>query len=249
MPFATHHGSYGPSGKTSLPDPKISTLPHGRVASVTPSHLRTFTPSHLNPILSARELLERPIENARDAWGLDAVAGRFVEIFGGPASGALTICAGLIAEAQQRCTAAAWINGESPGFFPPDFAASGIDLAALPVINAGDKAKACHVADTLVRSGAFAAVLLNLGAKALLPFAVQTRLVGLAKKHHTAILLLTRATRRNETRSSLVSLRAETEKRRTGHDCFLCEVHVSKDKHRVPGWNHAEMCRGTLGLC
>jgi recombination protein RecA len=199
--------------------------------------------------LSARELLGRPVDIVRDAWGLDTVAGRFVEISGGAATGALTICAGLIAEAQQRCAVAAWINGHSPGFFPPDFAASGIDLAALPVINAGDKTKACHVADTLVRSGAFAVVALNLGAKALLPFAVQTRLVGLAKKHHTAIILLTRADRRERNGGSLVSLRAETEKRRTGHDCFLCEVRVNKDKQRGPGWNHAEMCRGTLGLC
>jgi len=205
--------------------------------------------AHAHRILSARELLGRPVDIVRDAWDLDVVAGRLVEISGGAATGALTICAGLIAEAQQRCTVAAWINGHSPGFFPPDFAASGIDLAALPVINAGDKIKACHVADTLVRSGAFSVVALNLGVKALLPFAVQMRLVGLAKKHHTAILLLTRANRREGNGGSLVSLRAETEKRRAGHDCFLCEVRVSKDKQRGPGWNHAEMCRGTLGLC
>lgn len=221
--------------------------------SSLPSHLRAFAPAHLDTsshsILSARELLERPEDIARDAWGLDTVAGRFVEISGGAATGALTICAGVIAEAQLRGAAAAWINGEVPCFFPPDFAASGIDLAALPVINAGDKTKACHVADTLVRSGAFAVVVMNLGAKALLPFAVQMRLVGLAKKHHTAILLITRAIRRDGPRGSLVSLRAETEKQRAGHDCFLCEVRVSKDKQRVPGWEHAEMCRGTPGLC
>ncbi|MCC6794145.1 MAG: recombinase A [Candidatus Hydrogenedentes bacterium] len=200
-------------------------------------------------MLSGRDLLERPLPFTRDMWGLETVAGRFVEISGGPATGAFTTCAGLIAEVQQRGMAAAWINGENPGFFPPDLAASGVDLAALPVIKAGEKIKACHVADTLVRTSAFSLVLLNLGVKAQLPFAVQTRLVGLAKKHHTAILLLTRTNRYYEQRGSLVSLRAETEKRRTAHDCFLCEVHVSKDKQRVPGWNHAEMCRGTLGLC
>ena len=205
--------------------------------------------SHAHSILSARELLNRPVDIAGEGWGLETVAGRFVEVSGGAATAGMTVCAGLIAEAQQRSEVAAWINGGSPGFFPPDLAASGIDLAALPVINAGDKTKACHVADTLVRSGAFALLVLNLGAKALLPFAVQTRLVGLAKKHRTAILLLTRSNHREGNRGSLVSLRAETEKRRTGHDYFLCEVRVSKDKQRVPGWEHAEMCRGTLGLC
>lgn len=205
--------------------------------------------SNAQPILSGRDLLECPLPFARDTWGLDTVAGRFVEISGGAATGALTTCAGLIAEVQQRGMAAAWINGESPGFFPPDFAAFGVDLAALPIIKAGEKVKVCHVADTLVRTGAFSLVVLNLGTKAMLSFAVQTRLVGLAKKHHTAILLLTRTNRYYEQRGSLVSLRAETEKRRTAHDCFLCEVRVSKDKQRVPGWNHAEMCRGTLGLC
>ena len=82
-----------------------------------------------------------------------------------------------------------------------------------------------------------------------LPFAVQTRLTGLTQRHHNTLVLLNRPNPRASLQGSLVSLRAETTKRRVGHDCFVCDVHVVKDKRRAPGWVHEEYCRGTDGLC
>ncbi|MBI5092102.1 MAG: recombinase A [Candidatus Hydrogenedentes bacterium] len=200
-------------------------------------------------VAPASSLLNAPQDILHRDWSVDALAGRFVEVSGDAAGAALTVSAALIHEVQQRGELAAWIGATGSTFYPPDFAASGVDLDALPVVRVADMAKASRVADTLIRSGGFALVVLDIGRKLDLPFAMQTRLVGLAKQHHTALLALTRRTVRDAPASSLVSLRVETERKRIGHDCFLCELRVVKDKRRIPGWNHTEICHGPDGLC
>ncbi|MDZ4860705.1 MAG: recombinase A [Candidatus Hydrogenedentes bacterium] len=200
-----------------------------------------------NTMQTARELSQLPLR--AKAWGLDTVLGRFVELGGASKSSAVTVCAGLVVEAQERGGLATWIGGPGFGFFPPDFDASGIDLSALPVVRVTDESKGWHVADTLLRSGAFALVVLDVGNRMKLPLGIQTRLVGLAKKHQTALVMITRRERRDTAGGSLVSLRGETDRRRMGHDCFTCTVQIVKDKRRTPGWNHGEMYRGPDGLC
>ena len=97
-----------------------------------------------------------------------------------------------------------------------------------------------------------------------IPPALQTRLLGLAQKHKTAILCLTRKPEHAPSLSSLVSLRAQTLRaaqpphaqaqlaqtvRARDRDLwFLCTAHVHKDKRRAPGWCHREVCRGPAGL-
>lgn len=203
-------------------------------------------------VVTARELKGSAQDAASGGgWGLDALAGRFVEIADTPAGAALTATAGLIAETQRRGEFAAWIGGLRSIFFPPDFAASGVDLGALPVVCAADATTASQAADILLRSGSFALLVLDLKSTAELPLASQTRLVGLAQKHRTALLCLTRADRRAAValRGSFVSLRMETDKKRAGHDCFAYALRAVKDKCRTPGWTHREVCRGTDGLC
>lgn len=199
-------------------------------------------------VASARTLLDPP-DLLHDAWDLNILAGRFVEISGAAETAALTICTDLIYETQARGGLAVWIGGAGSTFYPPDLADSGIDLAALPVVRVPDAITAARAADTLIRSGGFAVVALDIRRMADLSIGVQTRLVGLAKKHHTALIALTHRNARETAGGSLVSLRAETEKRRIGHDCFRCDVQVVKDKRRVPGWRHTEMCHGADGLC
>lgn len=200
-------------------------------------------------ILAARELAGAWVTPPDAAWSLEAMAGRFVELSGTAATAALTLCAGFLHQAQQRGGLVAWIAGEDSTFYPPDLAASGIDLAALPVIRVADMPGAAWVADALIRSSAFALVVVDVRRKKDLSFAIQTRLVGLAQKHHTVLLAITHRARGEAERGSLVSLRGETGKKRAGHDCFLCEVRAVKDKRRAPGWTHAEVCRGPDGLC
>jgi len=186
---------------------------------------------------------------APSSWSLKTLAGRFVEIGGGPSTAGLTLCARLMVEAQQLGGLAVWVGGEKTVFFPPDLADAGVDLAALPVIRVADGRKLWRACDTLLRSGGFSLVVVDVEGDLNLPFGAQTRLSGLAQHHHAVLVALTHGVQRRGVRGSLVSLRAETEKRRVGHDCFICAAHVVKDKRRSPGWTHEELCHGTDGLC
>ena len=200
-------------------------------------------------VMVARRLEEKSLEFSRDAWNLDALAGRFVELSGSAATAALTVSAGLILEAQRQGEAAAWITERGSTFFPPDFAASGIDLEALPVVRVPDAAKGARAADALLRSGGFALVVLDLAAAQRVPQATQSRLAALAKKHHTALVCITRKESRAPSLGPLVSIRGHTHMRRKGFDCFIGEVCIGKDRRRGAGWEHSEVFCGPEGLC
>jgi len=197
----------------------------------------------------AARLLDEQRSSHDGAWSLDVIAGRFVEVTGSAQTTALTAAAGLVLETQRRGEWAAWITGPQSTFFPPDFAASGIDLEALPVIRIQDAKQAWRAADTLLRCGGFALVVLDTGGRSTLPLSIQTRLAGLAKKHHAALLRITRGDQADSARGSLVSLRGETGKERTPDDTFHCTLHAVKDKQGKPGWVHTEVRRGPDGLC
>ena len=99
-----------------------------------------------------------------------------------------------------------------------------------------------------MRSGAFGLLVLDLGAGASLPLPAQTRLVGLAKQHDTALICITEKEGDRPSLGSLVSLRAHTARTRHERDRFRCEARVLKDKRRGPGWKHTEVCHGPDGL-
>ncbi len=181
-------------------------------------------------------------------WSLDAVRGRFVELTGGPQTAALTMATGLTAEAQQRGLLVAWIVGQRSCVYPPDWDASGIDLRALPVVRTRDVYAAARAADRLMRSRAFALVVIDVGTLARVSFSMQTRLGGLAKSTRTGLLCIT-SHAQQRVGESLVSIRGETAKRRMGDDCFSCGITSLKDKRVPSGWTHEEVCSGTDGLC
>ena len=205
--------------------------------------------SNLKHVAVATLFRERSAKASHNGWCLDTLAGRFVEVSGSAATAALTATATLILQAQRRGEPVAWIAGRRSIFFPPDFAASGIDLDALPVVHVTDARQASRVADALLRSGGFAIVVLDLGCGTDFSIAVQTRLAGLAKKHHTALLCITRKSERAVPLGSLVSIRGEIERKRANFDRFSFKLRVVKDKRRGPGWSHVEVCRGPDGLC
>ncbi len=209
-----------------------------------------LSPPSVTHTLTARNLFERRASPVPVApWTLAGLAGHFIALDPCAESGtaALSLLAGLIREAQAAEGYAAWIAGPGRIFFPPDFAAAGVDLAALPIVRVPDATKAARAADTLLRSGSFALIVLDGDGQAL-PLALQTRLAGLAHQHHTALVCL-RAPGEVAARGSLVSLRCTTQKRRTGHDCFSCELRAVKDKRQTPGWTHQELRHGPDGLC
>jgi recombination protein RecA len=188
------------------------------------------------------------------SWSPGALTGRLVEMSG---RARLTMALGLVLAAQQKREPTAWITNAASSFFPPDAAANGIDLSAMPCVRVDSAMAAARAADLLLRSGAFGLVLLDLGGaeKQELPMPLQSRLVMLAQKHDAAIVCLTEKGEETASLSSLVSLRAEAwrEPARETHDPdrrqFACGVRILKDKQRGPGWGHAEILRGPPGLC
>jgi len=181
-------------------------------------------------------------------WQLAAFAGRFGEVSGYSAGAGLTLVFRLVLEAQREGEPVAWIGRRETSFFPPDAADSGVDLSALPVVWVPDPLGAARAADLLVRSSGFGLVVMDIGARARLPLHAQSRLVGLAKQHGTALICITEKEDHRSSLGSLVSLRAHTARARLQEDRYRCEARILKDKRRGPGWKHEEVCRGPDGL-
>ena len=202
----------------------------------------------LQGVVAAERVGQRAVEPSGRPWGLEQIAGRLVEISGVGATAALTAAFGLVLEAQRRGEPVAWIALEERGFYPPDAAEGGVDLGALVVVRVVNAKAVGRAADQLVRSGAFGLIVLDLGAGADVPTPLQTRLVGLAQKHQTALLCLTEKGGELPSLGSLVSLRVQAQRERVCDDRFSCGLAVLKDKRRGPTWTHAEIYRGPAGL-
>ena len=181
-------------------------------------------------------------------WTLETLAGRMVELSSNAASATLTAATSLVLQCQRRGEPAAWILGGASSFYPPDVAASGVDLAALVVVRAGSTIRAARAADHLLRSGGFALVILDIVEDPALRMNVQSRLAGLAHAHRSAVVCLTRKKTDAPSIGSLVSLRGDTTVTRTGFDEFTWDIEIVKDKRRGPGWSHSGLCRGPEGL-
>ncbi len=181
-------------------------------------------------------------------WSFEQLAGRLAEISSWGSSAPLTLAFTMVHEAQLRGEPAAWISRRDSSFFPPDAAASGIDLDALPVVRVPDAATGARAADKLLRSGAFALIVLDIGNDDRIPTPLQSRLLGLAGKHDAAVLFLTEKQADKPSVGSLVSLRAQASRRQTSEGRFVCDLQVVKDKRRGPGWSHSEILHAPAGL-
>jgi len=193
---------------------------------------------------------------------LDQLAGRLVEFSAVGASATVTAAVGLVLEAQELGDPVAWITRHAFAFYPPDLADSGVDLDALVVVripqmksstNCGSRAGDPEViagigaVERLLRSGAFALVVFDVGSDAEVPVSALGRLVKLAQRHDTAVVLLTEKPERNASMGSLVSLRAEA-LRKYKNGVYELEIRALKDKRRGPGWLHRERVKPPAGL-
>jgi recombination protein RecA len=196
-----------------------------------------------------------PSSTVAPCWSRAELAGRLVEISGTGAAAALTCAVGLVLEAQREDEPAVWVTLAQSGFYPPDLADSGVDLAALVVVRVTNGratgATAARAADRLARSGAFGLIvidLIELERVAHIPTPLLGRLVGLAQRHDTAIVCLTDKSAEAPSLGSIVSLRAEALRVTAGPARFRCKLCVLKDKRRGPRWSHDEVVRGPDGL-
>lgn len=132
-----------------------------------------------------------------------------MEVCGGRASAALSLAFRLVHDAQTRGENAAWISLRASSFFPPDAEACGIDLESFAVVRVLAAKEATFAADLLARSGAFGLIVLDLDRRSSVSMAVLSRLLGLARKHETAIVFLTEKPAEHASLGSLVAVRAD----------------------------------------
>jgi recombination protein RecA len=182
-------------------------------------------------------------------WGIEALAGRLSELSGLGPTARLSMAVSLACEAQRAGETVAWVTNRRSTFFPPDAAASGIDLARLPVVFTPDAPAAARAAWRLIQSGGFGLVVLDLvGSNAEVPIPLQSRLTSAAQGHGAAVVFVTEKTADRASLGSLVSLRCEVDRREVGAGRFLCIARALKDKRRGPGWTYTEVHRGPAGL-
>lgn len=180
-------------------------------------------------------------------WELEDVAGRLVEISSSTAAAGLTLTFSLVRATQQRGELVGWVTWTENFFYPPDAARCGIDLNALVVVRVAERQTIARAGEKLLRSGGFGLVVLDLGEADIL-IALQSRLTGLAQRHHTALVCLTEKASAAFSLGSLVSLRVHAVKKRTAPNRFACSLRVLKDKRRGPTWKYEELYTGPAGL-
>jgi recombination protein RecA len=206
------------------------------------------------PLASAQLVRAVHLEHDADSSTTSAhlshreLAGRFSEFSGSHDSCCLTLACSLLLEAQQSRIPAVWVSATSDCFYPPDLAANGVDLSALPVVCLPDVLAAGKATDWLIRSGAFGLVILDLGEAVYLPPALQGRLVQLANRYDTALVCLTHKNPDQLSMGSLVSLRGVVVRERLGPGRFQSRTLILKDKRKGPGWKYTENCYGPDGL-
>lgn len=183
-------------------------------------------------------------------WELAELRGRLVEITSAAAGAPLSVAIDLVAKAQRGGETVAWIAARPSNFFPPDAAASGVDLAALVVVRVRGAQVAARAADKLLRSDGFGLVILDLepATQAELSTALQARLLALAQKHAAGVVFLLEKRGDAPSLGSLVSLRVEARRRRTTEGRFVCDLFALKDKRQASGWTHGEAFDGPAGV-
>ena len=210
---------------------------------VSPADPRSLLPADEGPGPAA--------EHSPGHWNLGELRGRLSELTTDGSGAPLSTALALVLEAQLCGEPAAWVTVAGSCFFPPDVAALGVDLEALPVVRAPDASRAARGADKLLRSGSFGLVvvdLVELGSKARVAVPLQSRLLGLSRKHDAALVFLTGKDPSSPSLGPLVSLRVGSFRKRRSAGRFECEIHATKDKRRGPGWYHRELRHGPPGL-
>ena len=201
---------------------------------------------------------------SRPRWSIAYLAGRLIELRSTAVTAVLTAGLSLVHKAQVRLEPAVWVTSTESIFFPVDAETWGIDLRALAVVRVPGIMAMLKASDKLIRSGAFGLIILDFvslwppsmekgdkkaGALSHISLTQQSRFLGLAQQHQTAMVFLTSMHCSLSAASSLVSLRGEVERCHVDTDIHEVQLHILKDKQRGPGWHHAERCCGPAGLC
>lgn len=212
--------------------------------------------SELEDFLARASLRRGSLRGGKMAprWSFEALCGRWVEL-SGHGCATLSAVAQLLVQAQQQGAPIAWVRLPQQSFYPPDLAAWGLSLSCMPVVCASDTRAVGRACEHLLRSGAFAVVVMDLvggaahRARAHLPMPLQGRLLRLAQRRKVLLLSLTRSHRDQPSLGTMVSLRAEVQGRFVSTSLpriqdYLYQITVLKDKIHGPGWSFEQRIRG-----
>ncbi|MFP4329281.1 MAG: hypothetical protein ACLFP6_01050 [Spirochaetaceae bacterium] len=186
---------------------------------------------------------EQSCEPAPDLRGSIISGSPTVEIVG---NGRLTAAAMQVAAFQAAGGAAVWVSGREDTFFPPDLAANGVDLTALPVVMVRERRECVEAVDTLMRSRFFSLIVADWREEWLLEGAIQARFVRLGRRHGVTLLFLTEAQKNSSV--ALLPLRLLASRQRRGIGSYVLTLEVVRDKLGVRIPRHEEPARGPDGL-
>jgi recombination protein RecA len=179
-------------------------------------------------------------------------AGRLIEIAAATGGAQMTVAIACLRQAQLHGETAAWVQPAHGALYPPDLAASGIDLDALLVVNVPHRAGpfgAVKAAELLLRSGGFGLLVLDVREAAPVRDAAwQGRLLGVAREHDSRLLLLSDGATRAGSLGPLVSVCIEPHRRRVQRGVFAIEHRIRKDKSGVLCALAEDHYRGPHGL-
>ena len=207
-----------------------------------PPPFSSFAVQRANNLLRPPATLSQDGADCPGVLALARVCGRLVEVSEAASFGALSALCPLLEEVQAKGELVAWVESGASVFFPPDLQARGLDVEAIPVVWAPNTKAALQAADWLLRSGAFALVVLD-GTTGTVDESVLGRLARLAAEHEATILFLTRKSPLDASLGALVSLRISVCKSLQG-----TELRVVKDKRSGPLSVQRISLDGPLGL-
>lgn len=191
---------------------------------------------------------------SREAFSWDSsVIGKIIEISGDVATARTSATVAWLHAAQAAGELVAWIQPVGGRLYPPDLAASGIDLNALLVVHVPEAAGAYGMpkaAEILLRSGAYGLVILDWSGSTPPnnPAAWQGRLLGLARTHESGVVLLTQKSAQAESLGALVSVRIEPRRQALRAGWFALEAAILKNKSGVSLSSAVIRRRGPAGL-
>lgn len=134
---------------------------------------------------------EAAVEASRQVFSILPLLGRLTEVTAHRNTPWLTLLCRLLLDTQSHEEPAIWVASiPEKVFYPPDFQKNGVNLSLLPVVFAPDNQGAGRATEKLLRSGTFALIIVEVQAPVLLPDAIMGRMVTLAAKSRTAVVLV-----------------------------------------------------------
>ncbi|MCG8481254.1 MAG: DNA recombination/repair protein RecA [Spirochaetales bacterium] len=173
---------------------------------------------------------------------------RISEISQAHPNGGLTIAMSLVAQTIAAGNAVAWVHATDSIFYPPDVADQGIDPALIPVIRVQTSYAATKVADWLLRSDAFALIVVDLGEQTVVTDASLARLQHLVRRSGTGLVFLTIKPNNAVSLGSMVTYRGVVVSRVSEDGIVHSGLAVIKDKRRGPGARYEGTYDAPVGL-